>query len=97
MGGALISAGNQVAFRVFVRPKDPPSPDRKSDDASSEIAKIIGPMRADKDAAQGEGKASEVFYPEFLNEDVFAVPEAGEVDEEAEGSQRKIESWHPFN
>ena len=30
-------------------------------------------MRADKDAAQGEGKASEVFYPEFLNEDVFAV------------------------
>jgi hypothetical protein len=54
-------------------------------------------MRADKDAAQGEGKASEVFYPEFLNEDVFAVPEGGKLDEEAEGSQRKIESWHPFN
>ena len=54
-------------------------------------------MRADKDAAQGEGKASEVFYPEFLNEDVFVVPEGGKVDEEAEGSQRKIERWHPFN
>ena len=54
-------------------------------------------MRADKDAAQGEGEASEVFYPEFLNEDVFAAPEGGKVDEEAEGSQRKIESWHPFN
>ena len=72
-------------------------PVENSDDASGEIAKIIGPMRVDKDAAQGEGKASEVFYPEFLNEDVFAVPEGGEVDEEAEGTQRKIESWHPFN
>jgi hypothetical protein len=49
-------------------------------------------MRADKDAAQGEGKASEVFYPEFLNEDVFAVPEGAKMYEEAEGSQRKIES-----
>jgi hypothetical protein len=46
-------------------------------------------MRADKDAAQSEGKASEVSYPEFLNEDVFAVPEGGKVDEEAERSQRK--------
>jgi hypothetical protein len=45
-------------------------------------------MRADKDAAQGEGKASEVFYPEFLNEDLFAVPEGGKVQREVSGKSK---------
>jgi hypothetical protein len=52
-------------------------------------------MRADKNAAQEEEKV-QAFYPEFLNEDVFAVPGRGRADEEAEEKERKIESWHPF-
>jgi hypothetical protein len=68
-----------------------------TDDAGSEPDKIIGPMRADKNAAEAERKATEAFYPEFLNEDVFAVPERGQAGEESEERQRKIESWHSFS
>jgi hypothetical protein len=52
-------------------------------------------MRGDKNAAQ-EDKEVQAFYPEFLNEDVFAVSGLGRVDEEAEEKERKIECWHPF-
>jgi len=53
-------------------------------------------MRGDKNAAQEGKKAAQAFYPEFLNEDVFTVPERRQSDEEAEEKERKIESWHPF-
>jgi hypothetical protein len=53
-------------------------------------------MKGDKNASQDEQEAAQASYPEFLNEDVFAVPERQREDEEAEEKQRKIESWHPF-
>jgi hypothetical protein len=53
-------------------------------------------MKGDKNASQDEQEAAQASYPEFLNEDVFAVPEPQREDEEAEEKQRKIESWHPF-
>ena len=53
-------------------------------------------MRGEKITAQEEEKAAQAFYPEFLNEDVFTVPEHRRSDEEAEEKHRKIESWHPF-
>ena len=53
-------------------------------------------MRIDKNAAQEERKVTQAFYPEFLDEDVFVVPERSRADEQAEENERKIETWHPF-
>ena len=55
-----------------------------------------GTMKGDKNASEEEKKSAHAFYPEFLNEDVFASPERRRADEEAEERERKIESWHPF-
>jgi hypothetical protein len=42
--------------------------------------RIAGP----RESAVTKEEEPEAFYPEFLNDDSFAVPKAGEVDDETE-------------
>jgi hypothetical protein len=64
-------------------------------------------MRADKNDAEAQKKATKSFYPELLNEDRFhpldpvqkaetAVPEHLRIDEEADEQPGRTESWHIF-